>query len=645
MRSITGAVLAVLLASLVTFGRASGLLAGTTGLAVAVLLVLLVPTSRELTRRVLLAGCLLLGWTPVLWWFDLPLGAAGRASTGLVLLAAALGFWVGTAEHPLRRARTLIPRVRAVDLMLPATVALGVWTLWPWLPDRTSDEMLATLMQGWDHVAHFSMVHGIRLHGVTADVLAPPAGGGNWQFSSYPQGFHAAVAGAQELLAGPRPGDLAAELVGYGRGLAVVLIGATVTVVAGLCALPELRRRPAVAAPAAALAAVVVLLGPGAVALRDGFSNFLFGCALVAAAALVALPMARIVRPLHLAALGGAVVGIATSWVLLLALALPVVLAVLFPLRRRRWAATAEQAAAATVLLLLVAACLARTAVVVLSVQASDPLLIPGGIAPPALGVATVAAAGLVVAAIAVRRVRVACLAAVSVVGVAGAVVLGATQVAVNGEVSYYGLKFATALSVVLPLLLLVPLTLLVGGRRPVERVRRDVPVALFLGRARRGAGAVVLVLAATQAFGLAAPDGTDIGLPSQAPGAAARAAREDAQEDPPTTADLARRVEKSPPPEGRSFYLDLPSDGRIDPILAAQWYLALTDTWTLETNLVLTDIALSRGRLGDEFAASTVRRLLTENPDAVVAVRPAYLRRLTEQLDSPSLTRRIVTF
>jgi hypothetical protein len=306
---------------------------------------------------------------------------------------------------------------------------------------------------------------------------------------------------------------------------------------------------------------------------------------------------------------------------------------VLFPLRRRRWAATAEQAAVATVLLVVVLACLARTAVVLLRVDAEDPLLIPGGIALPDLGLVLAVALGLVVAAVAVRRARVACLAAVPVLGLAVVVPLGVTQVLVNGEVSYYGLKFATALAIVLPLLLLVPAALLLARRRAVGSA------------ARRGAAAVALVLAATQVFGLAAPDGAEVGLPARAPGAAARAGQLEAQEDPPTTADLARRVERAGLPSRRAFYLDLPTDRRVNPILAAQWYLALTDTWTLEANAMVSRIVLPGGPLGVEFAAAATRRILQADPRAVVVVRPAYERRLVEELDSPRLTPRILAF
>jgi hypothetical protein len=209
---------------------------------------------------------------------------------------------------------------------------------------------------------------------------------------------------------------------------------------------------------------------------------------------------------------------------------------------------------------------------------------------------------------------------------------LGVTQVLVNGEVSYYGLKFATALAIVLPLLAVVPLALLAGRRRRVG------------GPVRRGAAAVVLVLAATQVFGLAAPDGREIGLPAQAPGAAARAAQLEEQEDPATTTDLAERVEEAGVPARRAYYLDLPTDGRVNPVLAAQWYLALTDTWTLQANAVVSRIVLPGGPLGVEYAAAATRRILDGDPRAVVLVRPAYERRLVEELDEPRLTPRILT-
>jgi len=62
-RVVRGLVFATIAADLVLLGRLTELLDGAAGVVVGTLLVLLVPTSRELPRRVLLAGCLLLGWS------------------------------------------------------------------------------------------------------------------------------------------------------------------------------------------------------------------------------------------------------------------------------------------------------------------------------------------------------------------------------------------------------------------------------------------------------------------------------------------------------------------------------------------------------------------------------------------------------
>ncbi|MDT7707729.1 MAG: hypothetical protein QOG20_3336, partial [Pseudonocardiales bacterium] len=96
-------------AVVVLVGRRAGVLEGTAGLLVGVLLVLLVPTSRDLCRRILLAGCLLLGWVPLLWWVPLPVGTTGRVAIGLAVLAAAVAGWVGAGRRPRLRMRALVP--------------------------------------------------------------------------------------------------------------------------------------------------------------------------------------------------------------------------------------------------------------------------------------------------------------------------------------------------------------------------------------------------------------------------------------------------------------------------------------------------------------------------------------------------------
>ena len=395
LRVVRGLVFATIAADAVLLGRLTGLLDGAAGVVVATVLVLLVPTSRELPRRILLAGCLLLGWSQVLWWWPLQVGEPGRVTLGMAVLAGALAAWVGAAEQPGARARRLRPRLRPADLALGLPVGIGIACTGPWLAEKTPTQTLGMLMGGWDNVAHFSMVHMIRRFGAVVSALPPPTPGATWQFASYPQGFHAVAAGVVELLIGPGDTWIGPELVAYTQAMAVVVIAVATTVVAGFCALPVVRRRPVLAAPVAAFVSAVFFLGPGALAIGGGIANFAVACGLTVAVVLLAVPAARVVAPLTLAAIGGAIVGVAATWVLLLALAGPALLVLVLPLRRRRWAASRAHVAVSLGVVVAVVVGLAHTAAVLSRVQAANPLTIDGGRVP--IDVGLLVAAGLAV--------------------------------------------------------------------------------------------------------------------------------------------------------------------------------------------------------------------------------------------------------
>ncbi|MFC4944804.1 hypothetical protein [Pseudonocardia sp. GCM10023141] len=641
-RVVRGALFGVLAGGLVFVGRLSGVLDGFAGLAVAVLLVLLVPMSRELSRRVLLGGALVLGWTQVGWWWALPVGSLGRVTLALTVLAAALGAWVGAGARPAGRARLLLPRVRLVDLLVPGSAGFGAVVLLPWLQGRSAMPTLGLLMTGWDHSAHFSMVHMIRTYGVTVDALPPPPGG-TWQFATYPQGYHTVVASIMELLAGPRVGSIEAELVGYTQAIALLLIVLVAVLVSGFCALPALRSRPAIVAPVAAFAAAVIYLGPGAPAIQGGFGNFVFACVLVVVLALIAVPLARICTPLHLAAMGGAVIGVASGWVLLLALAGPAVLVVLLPLRRSRWRASWPRTVGSVLVVAAVLGGLLRIAAVVLRVQAADPLLLTGGIVRPGIGwVAVSVLATLGACVLMIRRgsgsaARIAALGLVPLVGAATAVVLALMQVRASGTITYYGVKFMTGLVVVLLPLLMVPVAVAVAERL------RGRSASGFVAGGRRFVGAACLALAATQIFGLAAPDRTAIGLPSEAPGASNRAAQLRVLDQPQAPADLVERVVHRPAgtPAEHVFFLDVPSDRHVDPLVTTQWYFALTDSWTYEDNTLA-----GRYQLTDptpETLTNAVRGILAARPDTFVALRSEEVGPLRLRLDDPALGARVI--
>jgi hypothetical protein len=138
--------------------------------------------------------------------------------------------------------------------------------------------------------------------------------------------------------------------------------------------------------------ATVFLLGPGADSLSFGHVNFLVATALVVVLALVALPMPRVTSPLQLAALAGALVGVAHNWILLLTLAAPAALAAAFPCAAAAGAARSQGGFSYyfweyTIALEITGAVL-TVVVVALAVASSAPAPAPSGLRRRLAGVA-----------------------------------------------------------------------------------------------------------------------------------------------------------------------------------------------------------------------------------------------------------------
>jgi len=126
-----------------------------------------------------------------------------------------------------------------------------------------------------------------------------------------------------------------------------------------------------------------------------------------------------------------------------------------------------------------------------------------------------------------------------------------------------------------------------------------------------------VVALALTQVFGLTATGMTPVGIAAEAPGVTNAVKEAQAIAQPPAAADLAARMAHLDAPLP-AFWIDLAGDRRVSPILAGQWFLAFTDTWTLDAN-AMASITTLRGP--DEVPA-VAERLLLRGPDAVVIVR-----------------------
>lgn len=645
LRLLRAALLTIIVGAAVTVALASGIVPGGLAVMIFAMVVLAVPTSRQLSRRVLLAGCLFFGWVPLLYWWDLPVGDIGRSPILFAVISALLAGWIAVARNPVRRLRRLLPRLRAVDTF-PLLASLGIAAiLWKWIQVKSGVSAMAVMIPGWDHSAHYAMTHSIRLHGVTTQGLAATAGQGS-PFDGYPQSFHAVVAWVMELLGPASPGSAESEINLYTQSVGLVLVAAVGMLCAGLCALPTLRRRPAVAFPLVVLIGSAFVLGPGGAALQDGFPNLVLASALVAAIPLLTVPLGRVFNPLHLAAIGGAIVGIAHGWAPLLLLALPGVLVLLIPLRRSRWMAARSSIWLSGLAVAATAAGLAWAAFILIAIPL-DALAAPGGVSSPALGMAAFFTLSCLAGCLLSERirpglpdlrprgpsVRTTWLAALPISGLLGAAALAAYQLSTVAEVSYYFWKFAAAVGLVC----VVGLGISVAGllstvpRRPRGRTRTVVAVG-------------ALALAATQIFGFAGPTLPSIDVPAKAPGATARDASERLILEPPLSANMINEVDRFVEefPGRPVFYISAPADGRTRGYSMTQWFLGLTDTWTLQAQATVADAQLDEDTV--EGAATSVERVLRASPDNIVAVGPEIVDEI-RRLIGPGLANRVMSW
>lgn len=255
-------------------------------------------------------------------------GLLGRATVCLAVAVGALVFWVAVAPAPAARLRLLLPRVHAVDLLPFAAAGVMAGLAARWALRGAGESALVVLTRGWDHSAHFYMTTMIRRSGAVMDRPGGGPGGDEWAYRKYPQGFHTVAATIMEVLGGSAVVDAQRELTLYVQALAVVAVVCVLLVVAAVTALPRLWSRPWIALPLTVFVAAILVLGPGGSAVVDGFPNFVLAFSLLAVVPTLTVLQGRVHSPVTLLALGGAVVGIAHGWILLLALASPAVVAV-----------------------------------------------------------------------------------------------------------------------------------------------------------------------------------------------------------------------------------------------------------------------------------------------------------------------------
>lgn len=626
----------------------SGVLRGPAFLTVLILVALAVPSSRELSRRVVVVGCVFLGWLPFVWWWQAPSGVS-RVGVLLVVLTAVLVGWTFAGSDLRSRARILVPRVRPTDALV---VLAGMWATWMnlhWLRVTDPAGALTLMLRGWDHSAHFDIAMMIRRHGtVISHVPVGPLG--EWSYTAYPQSYHATVATLMEVLAGPRMQSPSAEVVTYSHAMALSVVIAVVTVIAALCSLPSLRRRPLLAAPAVGLVVSAFTLGPGGRLIDNGFPNFYVACALVASIPLVVIPLRRLGSPLQLAVLGGAVVGVAHNWALLLTLAAPAGAAMVFPVCRSRWPGTGKAwlaplgVAAATMLGVGAAAMMLQS-----GTGLAKTLVIDGEVGKVPIEGVVVTVISSVVVCLSIGSVRLMKVRAsrhddatrtmwLSLMPLAGTVVaLGVAylQIHHSGHVSYYFWKYVIALQLLATVMLVAAIVAIL----PLSQ-----PVGSRSHRWRQGSSALGLALAVSQVYGLATTSLARFGFGDSAPGAAARSEQSLAFHAPTATARSILESTVAVPQAVVPVVLlpFFPFEGSLHPTQPAQWLNALSGRWSEPTQGLL---RFADATQRPEVAIAVARSVLAADDKVVVLVGPAFFDAVRDGLADDGWSDRIATW
>ncbi len=640
-RRLVASSAAAVIALVIVLLRTGGILDGPWALVLFTVMLLLIPTARPLSRRILMTGTIALGWSTVLWWHPIGGDTVGRLTIVWALLAAGLAYWLLAGQNAGDRVRTLVPTVRPVDAVPLATLAMGVFVWWGYLRPGTASSAYGNLNRAWDFMSHYSMTHMVRVHGATINHLGAAPGGETWASREYPQGFHSAAASVMEVLHVPAVGSVNQELIAFSQAVGIMAIASSVLAVAAVSSLPAVRRGGPLAWALPTFAVSIFVLGPGSAMIAMGYPNLHMALGLTAATLVIAVIAVRPGRPLMLLALLGGVVGVATNWFLLLVVTLPALLVVGYRARRPLLEFTSRWRTAGVVAVVVAAALtLGTTALQVLGVP-TDYLLQAVGGNPPVtmpnalwtMALSVVLGLTLWVSLPTVARAsdrRAAALMVVPVAGFLACVGYGLVQIATRDQLSYFFWKLLFGVWVTSMVVVLIVLATII--RR--TRLLNGRPAITLLV-------SVIAVLTALQAFGLTAPDRTvSTGIGPRAPALDHRVTPAET----PTSARIRAAAEwmdtQTTSADPILIALKTPDS---HPLLSTMWFLALTGRWTTERQELFPLIDTLEG--GDPAAIPAVADAVLARPERVILASPADRRTICAQLANPALCSRVVTW
>ena len=630
-------------------GIATGLLPGVLTLALALVLLLTVPSATGASARLALNGSIVLGWTQVLWWVHLPIGV-NHAALGVATAVAGLAFVVVRSPRPAQALRALAPRWRRTDALPPLVAVGAVAAVHDLAFAGSARRALEVLVPGADNYVHFFLFTALRVHGSTLDVATAPQDGSGWAFTMYPTGFHTVVASLSELT---RP-DLKAgpdAVLAYAHGVALVVVLAMLVVSAAVVSLPRVRERPGVAAPALGLIAAAFLWEPGQKVLADGFASFWLGALAVGTALVLSVHAGRAHSLPHAAAIGGLMILVAHTWTPLLVAAAPAVLLLLWdrdPHRLGGLPAVDRRRLLGCLGLFALAGLAVLKAVVVLLSEVDVSFLVTAfggltGTSPlptflliiasfylclsmPSWVLRRAHGADLDADLALARRLRLLVLA--PTLGVGLAVLLFAAQMRAVGTTSYYFLKYLMGIELILAVLVAALLALLVS----LVTSRTDGRRAVVLS--------VAATVVSTQLFGIV-PGHTGLLLDDEAGGTASVNGRYTRPGLAAGIASAGANVAPSSAPHVE--YVALGDATAAEAFYPDGWFHALTGAISNDT---FARMAVLRKRADSvEAAEPLVRKLLVEDATLRVVVDPERVDELRAALGDAALADRVVAW
>ncbi|WAH96524.1 hypothetical protein [Arthrobacter sp. MMS18-M83] len=604
--------------------RTTGLLQGTPALIVTAVLLLLLPTARVMSKRILFNGLILAGLVPLTWWLPERLMGTDHGTLVLAGLAGVIAWWIGSAKLPARRVRRLVPSARWIDSIPFLSALLSALSLGTMLTIRSPLDALSILTSRWDYQSHFSIYYMIRLHGEVIPTIPQTTAGDAWGFSEYPQGFHALLATMSDLLR-PSYSSVDSELVGFMNLQAACSVMTVLIVAAGLCALPAVRRRAGVMASGIAIAMAAWIYGPGAIPAYEGFANFYLACGMATATVLALLTFQRRVPVVGVAVVGAGLVSICNNWLLLVSLLAVVLWMKVWTVVRqrgsynRRWWILSS----ACISVSMLGMALPIIQISPLIEQSQHILEAQGGIAYPDFGLALVAIVLALVLGFANRslalripssqlrteRLDVSRAATGLFIPIALCIWLAVSQTVQNGAISYYFYKYLIAVLLLAWPLAVAAAASLIPPAVPSEGPLRKHGLTLAL---------CVLAITATQVFGFSVPGLQTAGLPATVRPLTEMSNQQARLQSTPAFVPRLLQSARQPQPASTVY---IPGPGTVDPILAARWQWGMrgmSSSRTTDLSFDLVDIVKDYDK-----APEIIGRILAHDPALYAIVDP----------------------